>query len=91
MKVIHKQAIDLSDEIIIRLPREAQILCFGNQNETATIWYICDPAMLEVERKLRCYGTGHPFARIPGRYIGTAQFFHGQIIWHLFEDDEGRS
>lgn len=89
MKVIHKAVLEIADEFTLQLPSDASIFAFANQNETPVIWYITESKpdfASDTPHRFRLLATGEPFEKIPGRYLGTALFFHGQLVYHLFHE-----
>ncbi len=70
----------------IELRVDAKILSVGNQGERFMVWVELDPDREPQERFFTVYGTGHPLPDDPGRYIGTAQFANGRLVFHAYED-----
>ncbi len=88
MKTIWKYEFEISDNIIIRMPADAEILCVQMQNDIPCIWAKVNPEKSLINRKFKMYGTGHPITEKIGffeKYIGTIQKFNGKLIFHIFE------
>jgi hypothetical protein len=87
MLTVHKYELPFHDEFSTPLPMGAKILTFQAQRETPCIWALVDPAAPEIKRRFRLAGTGHPIGHEENglRYIGTAQFRGGSLVFHLFE------
>lgn len=88
-QVIWKAALAISDIQQISAPQGAKILYFGNQNETPTVWFLCDPKAPRVvgAATVRLIGTGHETAMFDNddwRFVGTAAFEGGALVLHLF-------
>ncbi len=74
----------------IDLPIGATVLSFQCQKDIPTIWVLVEPNLVcEGEREKRIFeifGTGQEIEKEGGfKYIGTAQQYKGNLIWHLFE------
>lgn len=88
-KTIHKAKIPLSGTRLL-LPRGADILKIGMQDETICVWYLFMTGELETEiRDFFIVGTGQEMS-LSARYHGTV--FIGPYVWHVWEKgyDAGR-
>ena len=86
MLIIHKYPFEIADLVTIAMPKGAKILKFANQNETPVIWALVDTNAIREEVNFLLFGTGHEVPALTNlEYIGSAQFFHGQFVWHLFK------
>ena len=86
MLTIHKYTFEPSGEITLRMPKGAQVLSFQNQNDTPTIWAMANSEAEKVDINFMIFGTGHKIPDEPHLlYIGTAQFYNGRLVWHLFK------
>lgn len=85
MKSIWKFETSVESELEVMMPKGAEILAFDAQRDKPVIWAIIELGATMEARRFRLVGTGHKFENIPGKYIGTAQIFDGDLVWHLFE------
>jgi hypothetical protein len=86
VKTIHKYPLDTvnADNVVVMMPRVAQIVMVGSQKAQPFIWAIVDDASPLIARHYRLIHTGQP---IPGGYNHVASFTrnNGESTWHLFE------
>ncbi len=86
MKVIYKYHANILGDTLIEIPKDAEILHFGNQNEKPCIWLLIDCDKPVEKRTFRILGTGAPIKTTDKlRHIGTELFNCGVYVWHLFE------
>ena len=91
MNIIHKFSIrldDLHDVVEFNMPVGAKVISIGNQKETLCLWAVVGTPVKKRElRRFRVAGTGHPLdVGFPvGRFLGTAQFADGQLVFHVFD------
>lgn len=87
MLTVYKYETPLKDEFSLDLPMGAQILTFQSQRDAPCIWALVDPDAKTLKRRFRLVGTGHPIEQDAGalRFVGTAQFRGGSLVFHLFE------
>ena len=85
MKTIWKYKLEVVDNQIIPMPKDAQILTVQTQNGTPNIWALVEPGNIIENRAFVIRGTGHEFGLIDYKYIGTFQISGGQLVFHLFE------
>lgn len=84
-KTIWKFAFQISDEIIIDMPKGAEILTLQTQHGIAFLWALVDPNAEKERRFFDLYGTGHPIdMSIDRYYVGTFQVAGGDLVFHLF-------
>lgn len=89
MKRIYKYHLPFGDVTTIQMPKDAQILSVGNQNEGVFVWALVDPKAELTDYQFRMAGTGHPI--LPGfdyNFIGTVAVMKMQLIFHIFEMKE---
>lgn len=92
MKRVYKYHLPFElDVITIKMPKDAEILSVGNQNEAAYLWALVDSNAELIDYHFRMAGTGHPI--IGGdiyrfRFIGTVHFQNSTLIFHIFEMTE---
>ena len=89
MTTIFKYPIIVGNEptITIAMPVGAQVLSFADQCSRPTIWALVDPDAATENRRFLFAPTGGPIAEPPDRlkFIGTALFHSGSLVFHLFE------
>jgi len=86
-KKIFKYQLDIKDEQILEMPKDAEILTVQNQRGWLCLWARVDPNFPKENRKIRVIGTGHPlYDKSYLKYIGSAQFDNGYLVWHVFEE-----
>jgi len=93
MRTIWKYILNLKDDIIdIIMPKNAEILYVGNQDNYPCLWVLVETELEKENRKFRIYGTGHPIlpnVNTPYNtydiYVGTVITWNGKLVWHIFE------
>ncbi len=87
VSTIYKYNLEMASFHKIKMPKGATILHFGNQFGQPKIWAEVNPSEEEEEtREFFMLGTGHDIPmEINVRYIGTAHFNEGALIFHLYE------
>lgn len=90
MKRVYKYQLEIKDEVLVSMPKDAKILTVQVQNGRPCIWASVDPSSSDMEiRKFRIAGTGHPVEdSIIENYIGTVQMYEGKLVFHVFEIKE---
>lgn len=89
-KFIWKYELQTTDESVIELPKNAEILTLQAQRDVPCIWALVDPNKEKEKRYFETYGTGHPFAVNASmfsirKYIGSYQLLGAELIFHVFE------
>ena len=77
-----------TNNIIVEMPKDAEILTIQTQNETPCIWALVNPENAKELRHFEVYGTGHDihcYCDIECKYINTFQLDGGSLVFHLFE------
>jgi hypothetical protein len=86
MKRVYKYHIEITDEQVINMPTNAQILTVQEQNNEAFIWALVNPNESLYPYRFRLAGTGH---EIHGSgfmtFIGSFQLANGALVFHLFK------
>lgn len=84
--VVHKVTLNYGKQTL-ELPACA-ILCVQNQKEEVTMWYAVDEKSPEkkFKRIFLVIGTGSVMEEEALKYIGTAQFQGGDLVYHVFEE-----
>lgn len=85
MKTIYKYQIKVQDNMVIEMPKNAEVLTLQTQNFDPFIWVLVDTANPTEQRHFRLVGTGHSMNNESVKYIGTFQMRGGAIVFHLFE------
>jgi len=85
MKTIYKYKVNLLDDTTIR-GRISKVLTVQYQQNTEQIvvWAEIDPYEEEADWLISSYGTGHAIPEDVGDYIGTIQFYTGELVAHYF-------
>ncbi len=85
---IWKYSLAFTDTQVIKMPSVSEIIHFDNQNEVPTLWVLVEPSEDEsCKRTIRIVGTNHEITedRVDLRFLGTAIFGSGAIVFHAFE------
>jgi len=86
MKTIWKFQLGMTDNQIVKMPKDAEILCAQVQNGNPHLWALVESENQEEERFIEIYGTGHKVNGLGERkYISTFQLEGGSLIFHVFE------
>ena len=97
---IYKYSLEIVDEQIIKLPREAirsRILFVINQNDKIVLYALVPDTNTESENvSIRIVGTGHnidffiPAPMFGGGYtfLGTVSLHSGKLVFHVFYQNE---
>ena len=86
MQTIYKYPFKIASEVIIEMPKGAQILSIQIQNDIPTMWALIDTEK-EMENVLfHIFGTGHTIPRLfnYGPLDHLATFQQGIYVWHMF-------
>jgi hypothetical protein len=91
VKTIWKHWLQWTDEVMAELPKGAEVLTVGLQNDNLYLWEQHDTTshdLPEEQRFFRIAGTGHlfPTESVRLKYIGTV--FPGDLVFHVFEKVE---
>lgn len=88
-KTIWKFPIEITDDIILSMPKDAEIISLQVQDGKPVMWAMVDPEEEKVERHFEMFGTGHPIETgfgINRKFIGTIQVVVGVwLAFHVFE------
>lgn len=87
-KQVWKFVIDDITNIVIPMPKNAEVLTIQMQGQTPCIWALVEPTNELEKRYFELHGTGHTILYGVGvvrKYINTIQVFDGSLIFHLFE------
>ena len=85
MKTIFKYPLSTTDEQVIDMPADAEILCVQVQRDVPCVWARVTDGPCCKPVKILVFGTGHPIEQNPGRYVGTYQLHGGAVVFHVYE------
>ncbi len=86
MKTIYKYGIELSDNFIINMPKDAKILSAQIQDKNPFLWALIDTDKPFETKAFKLIGTGHQIKNEDKlKFIDTFQMHFEQLIFHLFE------
>jgi len=86
MNTIWKYKLDVCNDNLIRIPKDAKILTVQVQLGTLQLWACVDPDMEFETRHIRIYGIGQDVLNYDElKYISTFQLQNGNLIFHVFE------
>jgi len=89
MRTIYKIPLEVAGFQRINIQQGARILKLDVQKTLPCIWYECDTTNQKETRIVRCFGTGHEMpADAKLEYIGSAQFFNGNGVFHFFFEND---
>jgi hypothetical protein len=84
MEVIWKFPFNVNDEVILQVPKDAQLLSIQIQDGIPCLWAKVNPTMPKNPMKLGIYGTGHQHDAISGIFLATFQMQGGSLVFHAF-------
>jgi hypothetical protein len=87
MKTIYKYELTITNEQVIKIPVDAEILSVQVQHEKPCLWALVDTDNLDKNIKIHMFGTGHPLPNMELKYLGTFQMRHGHLIFHCFYEN----
>jgi hypothetical protein len=85
---VYKYELEITDEQMVKLPFNAQILTVQMQGNKCCLWALVDPTHELYERTICIHGTGNPIKIKDAReykYISTFQIPHLGLVFHAFE------
>lgn len=83
--MIYKYTMPQHENVVLDLPKGAQVLSVLNQREDLVLYAKVDPDTSEIEpQQFAVRGTGHRFTGEEGTFIGTVSFMGGSFILHVF-------
>ena len=85
-RTIWKTPLEITDEQVIEIPEDYQILDIQVQKDQVCMWYICDDRNPKRKVTIICHGTGHPLNHWENKlhHIGTVQVYNGTLVFHYF-------
>lgn len=99
MRRVYKYELRIEEDIVLTLPRGAEILHVDVQAryslsvegkptlapEDAFVWALVDPSADQVDRRFRLAGTGHSMPDDGLTHVGSFLMAGGALVFHLFE------
>lgn len=85
MKTVHKYVLPDGARVAINMPDGAEVLTARKQGDCICVWARVDPAAPAVRREFHLSTTGDTLPPDIGRYLGTAMFYGGSFVVHVFE------
>lgn len=83
--MIYKYTMPQHENVVLDLPKGAEVLSVLNQREELVLYAKVDPTATEVEpQQFAVRGTGHVLSGEEGAFIGTVSFMSGSLILHVF-------
>ena len=87
-KTIWKFVMDVTDNLSIIMPKDAEILLIQTQNDIPCLWALVNPKAETEIRNFEMFGTGHDIIydmSVERKFIGTFQIDKLGLVFHLFE------
>ncbi|QRQ99760.1 DUF7352 domain-containing protein [Dyadobacter sandarakinus] len=92
MRTIYKYPVEVTDQFIIEMPIDSEILSLQIDQKTGlpVIWAMVETDNIQIEPRIfAVIGTGNPIPKLEGigdyDFIGTFQLHNGSFVGHLFE------
>ena len=92
MNTIWKFFVEITDHVVINMPKGAKILKLDKQQGLLCLWCLVDDKAPDEQRYFRIFGTGRTLTKddkaIPLEhmiYIDTFQLGGGKLVFHMFE------
>lgn len=92
IQAIWKYPLEITDDQVIRVPRNSKVLSVQVQYGILCMWILVDPTEpKDLERgdlkNIRIYGTGHTISSFDIKdmnFMGTFQLLDGSFVGHVF-------
>jgi len=85
MITIWKYPLEVTDNQIVMMPKNAKILTVQVQRGQPCLWALVDAGQKQGPRMILTVGTGEDAAHVAGRnYVGTYQLFDEDEVYHVF-------
>lgn len=84
MRRVFKYGLEITDEQIIRAPRDWHPLSVQVQNGEPVLWVLVDDSALEVEHHVFVHGTGHHVHHLAEEFVSTFQLSDMGLVFHVF-------
>ncbi len=85
MTTIYKYPLEITDIQSIKLPEGYEILSVQFQWDQLCLWALVNPSANPILTTIEIIGTGHLMSQAHRQFLGTAQQFGGQLVWHVFQ------
>ena len=86
---IWKFYLGMGPETTVTLPKGAQVLSVGTQDDLIHMWAMVDPDAARVEKNFYIVSTGEPCEYVRGmKFCGMAMMHGSSLIFHVFEGVE---
>lgn len=85
MRIQKYRILEVKDEVEFNMPEGAEVLCVQCMYDYIFIWAAVEMDAKAEVRKFRLVRDGHEFDMEGVEYVGTAQMYGGQLVWHVFE------
>ena len=87
MKTIWKYKLEATENQIIRMPENSEVLTISGQDGCVYVWALVDTDRPSEDRCFSVYGTGWEIKPENLLYIGTAfiDSHIGPLVFHVFE------
>lgn len=88
LTTIWKFELAIQDVQLVKAPTIWEPLTVANQRDHLVLWARVAPDHPLRDYRVFVHGTGrltHPEAK---RYVGSAQFMNGALVWHVFVEWE---
>lgn len=79
----------LDNFIELDIPEDGIVLSCASQFNDLAVWFATSGDSPLVKRRFHIVGTGQPLTGDMGRFIGTAMFSGGSLVFHVFEVPNG--
>ena len=91
MKTIYKYPL-FPARTTIKLPEHYKVLTVQSQKNELFVWVEVDTDK-PFDRMVYfdVYGTGRAIPDDPGSYIGTAQIYQGDLVWHVYAQGDAKT
>lgn len=87
MKAVYKYKLSRSG--FVTIPKGAQLLSVGAQDDALYVWAIVDLNVRSVERLISCIPTGTVLSDDHAdKFIGTVLLRDGRLVFHVFDHGE---
>jgi hypothetical protein len=86
---VWKFYLGMGPEQTITLPKGAQVLSVGVQNDLMHLWALVDPDAPRVDKHFYVVATGEPCDYVRGmKFCGVAMMRDGALVFHVFEGSD---
>lgn len=89
MITVWKYQLSVEDLQWLELPRGANILSVGAQNEVPCLWCQVDTEAAKDSVLIVTHRTGHPMKKDNMKFLGTYQLYQGSFVGHVFMAQKG--